>query len=911
MKVLTTTGLTKLIELSKGTFLDKNNVIDVSDALATVALTGSYSDLSNKPTIASLTTTTQLAAINSGANTTNIGQITTNTSAINTINGKIPSAATSSNQLADKAFVNSSIANMAANYVTSDAQGDNFATKAALLAGPYYYEGQSYTLTNNDYALVEADETKGNATTRYIYDGSQWAFQYIVNNTPFTQAQLDAINSNITSNLVTSYNTHIADTDIHVTAADKIAWTAKQDALVSGTNIKTINNESLLGSGNIALEGELPEQSGQSGKFLTTNGSEPSWAIVDALPSQTGQSGKFLTTNGTAASWADVDALPSQSGQSGKYLTTNGTTPSWVSLTIPTTTNSITSGSTAALTSGGAYTNVVTAVAAGTTNNKINVTKAGSTSTITINNVANATTASKLGSTTVGGVTQPIYLDSGTPTALSYTIEKSVPSDAVFTDHTYTNGAGLNLTNGTTFSAKCDATTVSTNGSSQLQALGVINKKTSAAVYTWTGTKAQYDALGTYHNDWIYYITDDGTLVGDYYTKSQVDAMLYTSDHSITKDTPYLKLKDTNTAADVTTAPGTAHNGGLIQFLDKNGQASGYLYTRYETNGDVIQYLQADKKVNGTQKETQIGVGIKADGTPYTVAPTPAASTSTSDKNIATVGWINDPTKSTGLVHITGAETITGAKTFSANNTFNGTDTFTGNTQFTGNPVFISDNNTDALTIKNADDIYSVLPVETLSTNIALHDKNGEVIGGLEHYHQTDGASISQMTARQHGGSNYGTIRVGIDISGNTWCNLPTDTYGTNFHGTSTRSMWADLAENYESDKEYPVGTLIRFGGEKDITVATINCNGVISDKPGYILDSDLKNGQPVALVGKTPIRVLGKVNRFDRIVLDPEHPGLGKVQTTSDEKVIAIALKANSDVNEKLVMCVTKFNLD
>ena len=31
---------------------------------------------------------------------------------------------------------------------------------------------------------------------------------------------------------------------------------AKQNTLVSGTNIKTINNESLLGSGNITIEGE-------------------------------------------------------------------------------------------------------------------------------------------------------------------------------------------------------------------------------------------------------------------------------------------------------------------------------------------------------------------------------------------------------------------------------------------------------------------------------------------------------------------------------------------------------------------------------------------------------------------------------------------------------------------------------
>ena len=56
----------------------------------------------------------------------------------------------------------------------------------------------------------------------------------------------------------------------------------------------------------------------------------------DQLPTQTGNSGKFLTTDGTAASWANVDALPSQSGQSGKYLTTNGTAASWATVNIPT-----------------------------------------------------------------------------------------------------------------------------------------------------------------------------------------------------------------------------------------------------------------------------------------------------------------------------------------------------------------------------------------------------------------------------------------------------------------------------------------------------------------------------------------------------------------------------------------------
>jgi len=82
------------------------------------------------------------------------------------------------------------------------------------------------------------------------------------------------------------------------------------------------------------IPAEIPSQSGQSGKFLTTNGSSVSWATVDALPSQSGQSGKFLTTNGSSASWSSVDALPSQTGNSGKYLSTNGTTASWVTPNI-------------------------------------------------------------------------------------------------------------------------------------------------------------------------------------------------------------------------------------------------------------------------------------------------------------------------------------------------------------------------------------------------------------------------------------------------------------------------------------------------------------------------------------------------------------------------------------------------
>lgn len=63
------------------------------------------------------------------------------------------------------------------------------------------------------------------------------------------------------------------------------ALNGKQATLVSGTNIKTINSTSILGSGNIDID-SLPSQTGQSGKFLTTDGTDASWATV-TIPTPT------------------------------------------------------------------------------------------------------------------------------------------------------------------------------------------------------------------------------------------------------------------------------------------------------------------------------------------------------------------------------------------------------------------------------------------------------------------------------------------------------------------------------------------------------------------------------------------------------------------------------------------------
>jgi hypothetical protein len=108
---------------------------------------------------------------------------------------------------------------------------------------------------------------------------------------------------------------------------------------VGGAEIGSVSNTEIgyLDGVTSAIQTQLdskavyPSQTSQSGNFLTTDGTNASWAAV--YPSQTGNSGKYLTTNGSVTSWATVDALPSQTNNSGKYLTTNGTSASWATIT--------------------------------------------------------------------------------------------------------------------------------------------------------------------------------------------------------------------------------------------------------------------------------------------------------------------------------------------------------------------------------------------------------------------------------------------------------------------------------------------------------------------------------------------------------------------------------------------------
>ena len=139
--------------------------------------------------------------------------------------------------------------------------------------------------------------------------------------------------------------------------------------------------------------------------------------------------------------------------------------------------------------------------------------------------------------------------------------------------------------------------------------------------------------------------------------------------------------------------------------------------------------------------------------------------------------------------------------------------------------------------------------------------------------------------------------------------------YGTYFSGTAYRAYWGDLAEYYEADADYSAGTLMAFGGNKEVTIATEDCNAVVTTNPAVVMNGNqsFEHPCPLALVGRVPVRVIGKVKKFDLLEIS-EIPGVARALPNLDDfkfnNIIARALESKDTEEEGLVLCVVKFEL-
>jgi len=120
---------------------------------------------------------------------------------------------------------------------------------------------------------------------------------------------------------------------------------------------------------------------------------------------------------------------------------------------------------------------------------------------------------------------------------------------------------------------------------------------------------------------------------------------------------------------------------------------------------------------------------------------------------------------------------------------------------------------------------------------------------------------------------------------------------------TASSALYADIAERYEADQEYEVGTVLVIGGEKEVTTtdqfADTRVAGIVSKNPAYMMNSDAGTDEThpyIALKGRVPCKVVGYIKKGDLLVTSA-HPGYATAASSVHSgAIIGKALEANSE---------------
>jgi hypothetical protein len=138
---------------------------------------------------------------------------------------------------------------------------------------------------------------------------------------------------------------------------------------------------------------------------------------------------------------------------------------------------------------------------------------------------------------------------------------------------------------------------------------------------------------------------------------------------------------------------------------------------------------------------------------------------------------------------------------------------------------------------------------------------------------------------------NAGLPPTGIGINGGTF-------YGTwkLASGATVEATYsADLAERYNTDTMLGEGDVVVFGGSNEITISTKdsdeNVFGVISTNAAYKMNAGAGSDEThpyVALAGRVPCKVVGVVNKFDKLVTS-DLPGHARAFDKTKDSVLAI----------------------
>lgn len=250
----------------------------------------------------------------------------------------------------------------------------------------------------------------------------------------------------------------------------------------------------------------------------------------------------------------------------------------------------------------------------------------------------------------------------------------------------------------------------------------------------------------------------------------------------------------------------------------------------------------------------------------------------------------------------TGAVQVTGGMSIDTGNLYVGGSS--GNAIVARDTVWITEVSGNAMVVNGP--AWCIGNIQSTSTT------TGEIV-------TRGGIAISQGNLYIGGsGGNAAVVTGNIWISGNLLPgganvsrNLGSTTQWWNtFYGISSQAQYADLAENYQADAEYEVGTVVIFGGKKEITVtkqfADHRVAGVVSGAPAYLMNA-MDKGTAVALRGRVPVKVVGPVDKGDLLVTS-DLPGYAVSvggDTSHGVKIFAKSLDADGDLGEKIIEAV------
>jgi hypothetical protein len=142
--------------------------------------------------------------------------------------------------------------------------------------------------------------------------------------------------------------------------------------------------------------------------------------------------------------------------------------------------------------------------------------------------------------------------------------------------------------------------------------------------------------------------------------------------------------------------------------------------------------------------------------------------------------------------------------------------------------------------------------------------------------------------------------------------------YADTLNGTAVEALYADLAERFEADANYKVGTVVALGGTKEVTATTeegsIEVFGVVSGKAAYLMNAragDNSTHPAIAMTGRVPVRVVGTVIKGQRLI-SSNIPGVARAAQNNEVNsfnVIGRALEDKYTKEEGTVLAVVKIN--